>query len=156
MGNQRDARGPEARIFIRTGYLLTEFLGKFAMDGGGVNPDLLEDPAMHDGHDPAAAIAFVALPWRLYETARRPVGERAFQIVLELLETGANLVAQFGKPRGGGCLLVFKCFGQDGGNIRAVHISESFLLYTLSHPGRGKGRWCLGYPKKMTRFRGGV
>ena len=57
MDDQRDAARPEARVLLGAGDLLAELGREFAVDGGDVDAGLLEDAAMHDGHDAAAAVA---------------------------------------------------------------------------------------------------
>ena len=57
MGDEGDARGPEARVLIGAGDLRGELLGEGAMHRRGVAADLLEHAAGHQRHHPAAAIA---------------------------------------------------------------------------------------------------
>ncbi len=56
MGNERNARGPEIRVFLGAGNLLAELRRELAVDGRGVNADFLEHAAMHQAHRPATAL----------------------------------------------------------------------------------------------------
>ena len=113
MGHQRDAAGPEARVLLGAGDLLGELGREAAPDGRDVDADLLEDPAVHDAHDPAAARAFVvgvAIPGLALEAAGRDVGEAgrvvAGQLVLQGLESRADVVTQRLEPGSGARLVV--------------------------------------------------
>ncbi len=113
------------------------------MYGRDVNADLLENTPMHDGHDAAAALAFITLPRCLLETTGRAIRERSIQLVLQLFKSCANLVTQLREPGGRCSFLVFKRFWKDGGNIGAVHGKESFLTRTVSHQLKAKRKGCL-------------
>ena len=77
------------------------------MDGGDVDADLLEDAAMHHRHGAAAALAYFAQPRRPLEAAGIPVDAGMGDLVLELLERGADTVAQRLEPGSGLHLPVF-------------------------------------------------
>src|SRR5690606_20712643 len=100
MGDQRDARRPEARVFLRALHLLAELLREFAVHGRDVDAHLLEDAAMHDRHLAAAFVMcpIAALPWRALEAPGRAVRQRAGQFVFKAFELGADQVAQFAEP----------------------------------------------------------
>ena len=126
VGDQRDAAGPEARVFGGAGNLCGEFRREGSEDGGGVDAGLLEDPALEDRHPPAAAgrAGMVsALPGgELRPAGRSGLGkEGAGAIVLQLFEGGEDAVLQFGKPAGG--------FGLAG------------LENVLRHVASKRGRW---------------
>ena len=55
MRDQRDARGPEARIVVGAGNLLAEFRRELAVHGRAVHADLFEHAAVHHRHHAAAA-----------------------------------------------------------------------------------------------------
>ncbi len=74
------------------------------MHGRGVHADLLEHAAVHHAHDAAAARRagmIGPLPRRALEAPRGTVRQRGArrQIVLELLEGGADAVAQLARTR---------------------------------------------------------
>ena len=52
--NERDAGGPEARVFFRALHLLAELFGEFAVDDGNMDADFFKDAAVHDRHFAAA------------------------------------------------------------------------------------------------------
>ena len=100
--HQRDARGMEARVLVGAGNLLAELRAELAVHGRDVDADLLEHPAAHDRHHAAAAIlarlAALALPGLALEAAGRQVAVRAGELGLDLLELGADAVAQGFEP----------------------------------------------------------
>ena len=69
----------------------------------------------------AAALALVALPRRLFEAPGHPGGMRAGQIVLDLLERGADPVAQLLEPRPRRRLLVLDVVGQPCRQFGTLH-----------------------------------
>ena len=122
VGDQRNAAGPEARVLLGAGNVLAELGREFAVHGGDVDADLLEDAPMHQRHGAAAAIRagmVGALPRRFLEAAGRPVAEHGlvWQFVLDRLEFGDDAVTQFREPCGGAGLLVFDV-GRDHGMSR--------------------------------------
>ncbi len=83
-----------------------EFGGEGAVHGRGVAADLLEHAAGHQRHDAAAAVRAVLLgagPNGLDEAAGRlaVAAGQALGVVLDLLERGANVVAQMLEPQPG-------------------------------------------------------
>ena len=99
MRDQRNARGPEARVVVGAGNFLAEFRRELAVHGRDVHADLLEHAAVHHRHHAAAAGragVVGALPRRAHEAAGRAIGERRArrQRVLERLERRADVVAQ--------------------------------------------------------------
>jgi hypothetical protein len=109
VGNQRNAGGPEPGIFLCTGNLGAEFGRELAMDGGGVDADLFEQPALHDRHGAAAAGTFVALPRGALEAARFSSALRMVDLVFECLEAQADLVAQLLEPLARFGLFFLRC-----------------------------------------------
>ena len=73
VGNERNARGPEAGVFRCAGNLRAEFGGELTIHGRRVDADLLEDAPAHHAHEPAATIAarMVAAPPLLARKAAR-------------------------------------------------------------------------------------
>ena len=55
VGDQRDAGGPEARVFLGARNLPAELRRELAVDGRDMHADLFEDAAVHHRHDAAAA-----------------------------------------------------------------------------------------------------
>src|SRR5690606_39527412 len=92
MRHQGYARSPEAAVLGSAGDLLAELGRELAMDGRDVHTDLLEDAAAHDAHHPAAAARPV--PGLALEATGRPTAQGTGQFVIELLEGGADAVAQ--------------------------------------------------------------
>ena len=92
----------EARVLVGAGDLLAELRAELAVHGRDVDADLLEHPAAHDRHHAAAAVlarlAALALPGLALEAAGRQVGVRAGELGLDLLELGADAVAQRFEP----------------------------------------------------------
>lgn len=121
VGDQRNARCPEARIFARAGYLFAELRRELAEDGGGVNPHFLEDASFHHGHATAAAGAFLAQPVLGDEPACRTIRQRTRQFVLYRLEGGADRVAKAFEPSLCRCLLVFDVGRQALWQLRSFH-----------------------------------
>ena len=95
-------RRPEARVFLGPGDLLAELGRELAMHGGRVDARLLENLAVQHGHDAAAAIR--PLPGLAREAGA----------ALDLLECGADPVAQLLEPLAGGSFAVGKqvCHGR--------------------------------------------
>src|SRR5256885_10096569 len=103
MRDQRDAARREARILGGARNLVAEFRRELAEDGRDVDPDLFEDAAVHQRH--RAAAATLALPLPADEPAGRERGGVAAGVfVLDLLECGADSVAQCAKPHRGALL----------------------------------------------------
>ena len=101
VGDQRNARRPEPGIVGRARDLGAELGREFAMHGGTVHADFLEQPAAHDRHHPAAAgLAGVvgAVPGRAHEAPGVAGIERGRRIVFQPLEGRANVVAQGFEP----------------------------------------------------------
>ena len=110
VGDQRDAREPEARVVGGAGNLATEFQRELAMHGRAVHADLFEQPPAHHRHHPAAALGagvIGALPRRAHEAAGLARIERGRGLVLEFLERGADLVAQSLEPASRTCFPLF-------------------------------------------------
>src|SRR5690606_16531746 len=87
---------------------------------------LLEDAAMQHGHRSAAAPAAVALPGRTFEASRLAVGIRAGNVVLDLLEAGADRVAQALEPDAGALLARFDVTGKTCRYVGTFHRSVPF------------------------------
>src|SRR5579863_2419523 len=135
MGDQRNAGGPEMRIGLGAGNLLSKFRRERAVDGGGMNAGLFEDAAMQQGHFAAAAIGaqcILALPGRDDERARRAIRrrERAGTIALQSFEGRANLRLQRLEPRLRLSLM------RRGLAVRRVHVSHpsSTLICRIASP----------------------
>src|SRR5476651_59405 len=104
--HQRDARGMEARVLIGAGNLLAKLGAEFAEHGRDVDADLLEDAAAHHRHHAAAAILSLiwavrlarALPRGALEFAGGRVVVRSCELAFDLLEFGADPVAQAFEP----------------------------------------------------------
>ena len=97
VGDQRNARRPEPGIVGRARDLRAEFGREFAMHGGAVHADLLEQPPAHHRHHAAAAgLAGVvgAVPGRAHEAPGVAGIERSRRIVFQPLEGRADVVAQ--------------------------------------------------------------
>src|SRR5579871_3155687 len=92
----------EAGILLGAGDLLAELRAELAVHGRDVDADLLEHAAAHDRHDAAASVfallAALAPPGLALERAGRQVAVRAGELALDLLETGADAVAQAFEP----------------------------------------------------------
>jgi hypothetical protein len=91
MGDERNARRPEARIVVGARDLLAELRREFAVHRGGVNAGLLEHAPLDDPHDATAAgcaTMILAVPRRAYEAAGGTIagGSVGGQIGLDLLE----------------------------------------------------------------------
>src|SRR5690606_31011050 len=114
MRDQGNTACPETGIVLGARNLPAKFRRELPMDGGGMNPNLLENPAAHDRHDAAAALAILTLPGRLLEASRLPWGLRACQFVLDRLECGADAIAQGFEP----CSRLFLLFLDVGGQAR--------------------------------------
>ena len=98
VGDDADAAGPEAWVLLGTGDGLAELGAELAEDGGDVDADLLEDAALHDADDAAAAELagnFGAGPGLALEAARAG-GRRG--VCLDGLELGADLVPEGFEP----------------------------------------------------------
>ena len=112
VSDQADAGGPEARILVGTGDLTAKLGREFTVYGGNMDADLLENAAMHHGHDAAATLcpgAVGALPGRAFEAPGRLVGQRTGEIadlVLQVFKSLADTVSQLLEPGRCGCLLV--------------------------------------------------
>src|SRR3712207_6753754 len=103
MGDERNARRPEARILLRSRNLSAELRRELAMHARGMDAHLLEDAALHQAHHaPAARHAGMigALPRLSLEAAGRSPfgGERSRRLVLKVLKDGADAVAQRREP----------------------------------------------------------
>src|SRR5581483_12069778 len=101
MGDQRDARSPEARILGGALNLRAEFRRELAMHRRAMHADLLEQPSAHHRHHAAAtgrATMVGALPGRADKATRGAVIERGGSLVLEPLESRADVVAQGLEP----------------------------------------------------------
>ena len=99
--DQRNARGPEPGIVRCARDLGAELGCEFAVHGGTVHADFLEQSAAHDRHHAAAAgLAGVvgAVPGRAHEAAGVALIERGRCIVFQPLEGRANVVAQCLEP----------------------------------------------------------
>ncbi len=95
------------RVVGRARNLRPEFRGELAMHGRTVHADLFEQSAAHHRHHPAAAGCagmIGALPRRARETAGRGAVERLRRLILELLESLADVVAQRLEPGARPCL----------------------------------------------------
>src|SRR4051794_17764816 len=103
MGDQADAGGEEAGVDLGAGDALGEFGREGAADGRDVDTDLFEDLAGQLAADTAAA-RFAgrvgSLPWRVGE------GRLAARFPLDLLECGADAIAQRLEPVARGLLLI--------------------------------------------------
>src|SRR5260370_6326763 len=96
MGDQRNARRPEARIFSRARDLGAEFGDKFAVHRRAMHTDLFEQPSAHHTHHAAAAgpAGMVgAVPGSALQTPGIAGIERCRRIVFELLERRADVIA---------------------------------------------------------------
>ena len=114
VGDQRDAARPEPRVLLGAGHLCPELRCELAMNGGDVNPHLFEHGAAHQAHDATAsrrAGMIGALPRRSHEAPRGNASRRC-AFALDLLENGADAIAQFGEPTGSKSLLAFDVGGQ--------------------------------------------
>ncbi len=92
--DQADAAGPEARVLGCTGDLGTKFGGELPPDRGDIDPDLLENPPLHDAHHPAASVRAILggpAPCRLLEASRL---SRPSRLLLDRIEGRAQPVAQ--------------------------------------------------------------
>ncbi len=147
MRDERDARGPEARVVIGAGDLLGELGREGAVDGGGMHADLLEDAAMHQAHGAAATVGarvIGALPGRALEAAGRPIGKEcgSWQVVLDPLEGRADVVAQPARTRRGPWL---GGRAADRSRRRAWAWRRSRasvdLRGSIARPGRGASGW---------------
>jgi len=113
VGDQRDAGGPEARVFLGALDTGLERLGELAEHGGGVDADLFENAASHHAHD-AAAAGFAgrigALPGRAGESSGRAERElhSRRQVVLDFFKCRADVVAEGFKPGAGTFLHLFE------------------------------------------------
>ena len=123
---------------LGAGNLRAEFRGELAEDGGDVHAHLLEDAAVHDRHDAAAArhAGMVGpLPGGTDETAGLAVAERRLrgQLVLHRFEGSADRVAQLCKP--GGSLRL--AGAQRGGflALQRVHAKRNQPACDVSSPG---------------------
>jgi hypothetical protein len=109
MGDQRDAAGPEARVFRCAGDLLAKLGRELAMNGRGVHADFFEHPAMHHAHHAAAALGarmVGALPGLANKPPRRvgALWQATGQVVFNGLEGCADPIAQGFKPGARGVL----------------------------------------------------
>ena len=104
MRDQRNARGPEARVFIRARNLLGEFRRECAEHGRGVDAGFLKHPAMQHGHRAAAAgraAVVAAAPGFAGENTgggRRAGCKRAGRVALKRLKGGNQPALQRLEP----------------------------------------------------------
>ena len=101
--DQADAGGEKARIDVRAGNRGGEFWAEFAVDGRDVDPDLVEDLAIHLAAHPAAAmrsVSFGAVPRDVLKRRLAP------GLAFDRLERGANPGAQRFEPVARGLLLI--------------------------------------------------
>src|SRR5258708_30114338 len=125
MGGQGDARRKEAWILRGARDLAAELGTELAEYCRDVDAHLLEHAAAHDGHAAAAAILAVrpalAPPSLALELSGRQLAMCPGEIILELLEGGANAVAQALEPGAGLFLALGKrrLVGQRRGALRA-------------------------------------
>jgi len=105
VGHQADAGGEEARVFGRAGDLGAEFRAELAFHGGDVHADLLENAAVHEADDAAAAMGAVfggAAPGTALEASGGLLRHRVWwRFGLDCLEGGADSVAQRLEPGAG-------------------------------------------------------
>ncbi len=112
VGDQADAGGEEAAVGLCARHGLGELRRELAVHGGDVHPDLLEEAAVHHAHD--AAAAGLARPRLKLEAARARAVERLRRLVLQLLEGGADAVAQGFEPGAGAALAGIEDVGGRG------------------------------------------
>ena len=106
VGDQADPCGEEPRVLLRTGHVRGHLGREGPEDHRGVDPDLLEQPAVHHRHHAAAArLADPGLALEPAGFARIQVGGRG---VLEGLEGRQDPVTQRFEPGARPGLAVFK------------------------------------------------
>src|ERR1700749_699370 len=120
-----DAARPETRIGLRAGDGLGEFRRQRAVDAGGCHhADLLEHAAAAQRAD-HAAVALGTLPGLAGEPSGREMGERAGILVFDLLEFGADAIAQLLEP--GACANLAVCQG-----VMPRHAGNPFVCLNAS------------------------
>src|ERR1700688_1171264 len=134
MRDQRNARGPEARIVFGAGDFLAEFRRELAMHGRAMHADFLEHaPADQRHHAAAARCAGMigALPWRARETAGGRIAKRRLggQGVLQRLKRLADIVAKRLEPGLGAGLAGFDWCG-----IHRAHLIPRLALAAPRSP----------------------
>src|ERR1700730_9961317 len=103
MGDDRNAARPEPRFLCGPRDLAAEFGRKLTEHGRDVDPDLLEDAAVHQRD--RAATATRPLPVLALEpTGRQRTMLPAGVVAFDRLEGGADPVAQRGEPYRGALL----------------------------------------------------
>ena len=97
--DQTDSRRKESGIFLGARHGFGELFRKTSKNCRDVDPDFFEKPAMHHGHD--AAAARLPAPGRPFEASGRGTVKGGGGRVLQRFKGRANLVAQALEPGAG-------------------------------------------------------
>ncbi|MNJ45501.1 hypothetical protein D3C77_405990 [compost metagenome] len=133
VADQADARGVEPRVVLGAGHVLGVVGRKGPVHGRAVDPDLLEQAAVHHAHDAAAALGPV--PGRADEAAGLAGEQLGGGGVLQGLQGSVNPVAQGLEPDAG----ALAALNHQGG-VSLDHEGFNHGAAFLNSPGRSRGR----------------